>query len=155
MMYTGTSLPLPCTLPPNVIKQSNPFIMTVVYATPHTWCQIFCGTIKFLTVKHNILFLGYKNTHLWWQKIFSPLHDITRLNCILFLNRMVNSEGIYGIVKIRIWKGKIAVFFSEDMIWVWVGKLRRATLCFVERGGHLKVKLLCLQEFVSYLLIIL
>jgi len=56
-------------------------------------------------------------TLIYNDKIFSPLHDITRLNCILFLNRMVNSEGIYGIVKIRIWKGKIAVFFfSEGMI---------------------------------------
>jgi hypothetical protein len=35
MMCTETSMPLPRTFSLNVIKQSNPTIMTLVYVTPH------------------------------------------------------------------------------------------------------------------------
>jgi len=65
--------------------ESNPVVKRSVHATYSTLSQTFCGNSLFLTVNHNVAFLGYNNTHLHQHKIFGPFHDvITQFHCILF-----------------------------------------------------------------------
>jgi hypothetical protein len=45
-----------------------------------------------------------------YDRKYSVPFMTTMLDCILFLNRTVTYEGSYRILKIRIWKGKFAVF---------------------------------------------